>query len=222
MAHNRSAFRNSRRFFVALAAAGLLLSGCGDDAESAGTTEGSAGSTTVGPETGDDERVTQPTTEEFLDDHGLANLSAVEIVDKLDTTPLADRPTDLIASVRPDEIVFTNADEVSVRMPMPEDKFYLSFAPYKEFTHDCYYHSLTTCVGEMQNAQVKVTVVDDESGEHIVDETMTTFDNGFLGVWLPRGIDAELTVEADGLTSTSPISTKASDDLTCLTTLPLS
>lgn len=222
MAHNRSAFRNSRRFFVALAAAGLLLGACGDDSETNGPTESSVGSTTVGPDAGGEERASQPTTEEFLDAHGLANLSAVEIVDKLDTTPLEDRPTDLIASVRPDEIVFTNADEVSVSMPMPDDKFYLSFAPYKEFTHDCYYHSLTTCVGEMQNAEVKVTVVDEESGEHIVDETMTTFDNGFLGIWLPRGIDAELTVEADGLTSTSPISTKASDDLTCLTTLPLS
>ncbi|MFS4491238.1 CueP family metal-binding protein, partial [Dietzia kunjamensis] len=47
-----------------------------------------------------------------------------------------------------------------------------------------------------------------------------TYDNGFLGLWLPRGITATLTIDHDGRTATAPIST-GDDDLTCLTTMQL-
>lgn len=158
----------------------------------------------------------------FLNDHDLAGLDAPEIIERLDTMLLADRPQDLMASIRPDEVLLTDAQEREVVLPMPEDRFYLSFAPYQSQTHDCYFHSLTTCTGELQNTNIHVTVVDNQTGETVVDETRRTYDNGFLGLWLPRDLDATLTVETNGLTASTPISTSTAEDPTCLTTLQLS
>ena len=44
-------------------------------------------------------------------------------------------------------------------------------------------------------AQFDVTVTD-AAGRTILDETRTTYDNGFLGFWLPRDITATLTIDA--------------------------
>lgn len=158
---------------------------------------------------------------DLLADHGLAGLNAVEIIDRLDAVPLAERATDLIASVRPTDLLLTDESGREQSLPMPDDAFYVSFAPYLTQTHECHFHSLTTCVGELQNVDLQVTVTDDATGEDIVDTSLTTFDNGFAGVWLPRGIDATLTVEYDGRTATSPVTTKGDDSATCVTTLEL-
>ena len=72
---------------------------------------------------------------------------------------------------------------------MPSDEIYVSAAPYQSQTHDCYYHSPTGCLGELRNADVAVTVTDTATGEVIVDEDTRTLDNGFVGIWLPRGIE---------------------------------
>ena len=166
-----------------------------------------------------------PTTNELtevLASHGLEDLDAAEIVDALDQTPVAERPDDLLASVRPSEVVFTTASGEETPMALPEDQFYLSFAPYVDQTHDCYFHSLTTCMGELSNEDFDVQIVDADTGETIVDETLSSFDNGFVGVWLPKGIEAELNVEHEGKSGSVDISTISDDDATCLTTLQLS
>ena len=157
----------------------------------------------------------------FLADHDLDGLDAAQVIERLDTMPVADRPTDLIASVQPDALVLTDDQKRETRLPMPEDEVYISVAPYREQTHDCYFHSLTTCTGELRNAVVEVTVTDNATGEVVHEAEATTFDNGFLGLWLPRGLDGTLTVTADGLTATAPIATTGAEDATCLTTLQL-
>nr|WP_279402879.1 CueP family metal-binding protein [Arthrobacter sp. JCM 19049] len=73
----------------------------------------------------------------------------------------------------------------------------------------------------MQNSDVKVTVTDNKTGQKLVDESMQTFDNGFVGLWLPRGMEGTLTVEAQGKSGTTNISTVSDEDATCLTTLQL-
>ena len=133
--------------------------------------------------------------------------------------PVADRPDDLIASVQPTELVLTSSDEGLATMPMPDDQFYLSVAPYNTSTHPCQFHSLTTCLGEMTGESVDVTVTD-AAGRTILDETRTTYDNGFVGLWLPRDITGTIRIEHDGKTASTPIATGA-DDLTCLTTMQL-
>jgi hypothetical protein len=126
-----------------------------------------------------------------------------------------------MASIRPNELLLRDGEGREETLPMPADEFYVSFAPYVSRTHDCHFHSLTTCVGELQNAEVSVKITDDATGEVLVDDSLTTFDNGFVGLWLPRGIDATVTVEHDGKTASSPITTKGDEAATCVTTLHL-
>lgn len=155
----------------------------------------------------------------FLREHGLAGMSAEEVIDHLDRLADAERPDDFMASVRPETLVLSDERE-EVEMDLPDDRFYVAFAPYVNQTHDCFYHSLTTCRGELSNQDVQVSLVDNASGEVIVEETVTTFANGFAGLWLPRDLDATLTVTADGKSGTTAVSTDA-DSATCLTDLLL-
>ena len=188
-----------RRVAFAFLAAALTLAGC-----STGPSENAS---------------TEPPTAS-LESYGLAGLDATQIIEKLDTMPVADRPDNLIASVQPTELVLTSDDQSLATIPMPDDQFYLSVAPYDTSTHPCQLHSLTTCLGELANEKVQVTVTDDSTGEAIVEGTRTTYDNGFLGLWLPRDITATLTIDHDDKSATVPIST-GDQNLTCLTTMKL-
>lgn len=155
---------------------------------------------------------------DFLAEHDLAGMQAQQIVDHLDRVPVAERPSDLIASVRADHLVLSDADN-EVSLVFDEDGFYLSMAPYVEQTHDCFYHSLTTCRGELANEEIGVRIIDAD-GTILVEEQMTTFDNGFVGFWLPEDIEGTVEVAHDGRTAVSTFST-SDDGATCLTTLRL-
>lgn len=180
---------------AAVAATALVLAGC-----SGGSPEPSA-------------------LDALLDRHDLAGLTGRQVVDRLEGLETADRPTDLVASVRATELVL--ADEAyETTVPLPEDAFYLSVAPFVDGTHECFYHSLTTCQGELADQPVSVAVVDAATGEVLVEEDTTLGANGFVGYWLPRDVDAELRVEHEGRVGTTTVSTGA-DDPTCLTTLQL-
>lgn len=144
--------------------------------------------------------------------------SAEEIIEELDQTPVTERATTFRASIHADELILSDQSE-QISIEMPADKFYVSVAPYTSQTHDCFYHSLTTCTGELSNAPITVTIISD-SGDTIIDESTTTFDNGFIGMWLPRNLHGTLTIEYEGLTATQPISTD-SDAPTCITTTRL-
>ena len=172
---------------------------------------------TTAPDVAPDE--VSPDVVAVMESHGLAGLDAREIIERLDTTPVSERPDDLIASVRPAEIVITAASGVETSVPMPEDAFYVSIAPFVEHTHDCFFHSLTTCRGELADAELQVTVTDGDAV--LFDERVRTYDNGFVGLWLPRDIEGEITVTGEGGSVTAPLSTGA-DAPTCVTTLQLS
>lgn len=204
--HNRhrTATGHTARVLGVLAVGALALTGCSSTPEPAPTTSVQAADS----------------TQQFLSAQGLDGLNTTQIIDRLDALSVSERSQTLIASVRPAGLVLMD-DQQEVTLPMPEDKFYLSFAPYQQQTHDCHFHSLTTCLGEMQNSDVKVTVTDNKTGQKLVDESMQTFDNGFVGLWLPRGMEGTLTVEAQGKSGTTNISTVSDEDATCLTTLQL-
>src|SRR5690625_7473019 len=120
-------------------------------------------------------------------------MDAVEIIDHLDQQPVAQRPTDLIASVGIDELVLTDQNQ-EITLDLPANLTYVSVAPYVTQTHDCFYHSLTTCRGELDSEHTEVTFTDETTGETQVDEQTTTFDNGVIGFWVPR--DTTGTIEA--------------------------
>ena len=145
--------------------------------------------------------------------------SAVRLIDELDRLPLDERPDTLMASVRPRELVLTDQEGERV-LPLPDDRFYLSVAPYVSTTHECFYHSLTTCTGELGDRKVHVTATDD-AGRVLLDRSATTFDNGFLGLWLPRDVTGTLTIRSGSKRGQVPFGT-GDQDPTCLTTLRLS
>lgn len=194
----------------------VTLAGCsGGDTPAADDTE-SAPAASAGQE----DPAAQPDADTLLADYGLDGLDAREVIERLDTTALAERPTDLMASIRPNEIILASA-EGEVALPMPTDEFYLSIAPYVSQTHECYFHSLTTCVGELRSTPIDVTISDADTGEILVEGTETTYDNGFIGFWVPSGINAEVTIEHEGRTATEVLPTTSADDRTCVTTLQL-
>lgn len=155
----------------------------------------------------------------FLMAHGLDGMDGEQLVDHLDRLPVAERPSDLMASVRADEVVLGDA-EGEVSLPLGGDRFYLAVAPFVDQTHECFYHSLTTCRGELANEDIGVRIIDDATGEVLVDEQVTTFDNGFVGYWLPRDVEGTLEVTRDGLTGRTAFST-SDEGATCVTTLQL-
>lgn len=156
---------------------------------------------------------------DLLAEHGLADMSTPEIIDSLDRMNVSDRPSELIASVRPDALVLTDSAQ-EVVLDMPDDVTYLSIAPYIEQTHECFFHSLTTCRGELSGQDIEVRIVDDATGDVIVAESTTTFDNGFAGFWVPRSLQGTIEVTYGGRSGTTPFSTTG-DAATCITTLQL-
>lgn len=191
------AMKPTKPMLLAVAAT-LVLSACAPSAEPAGSGES-----------------------DILAAYGLSGLDGREIVDRLDRTPVTDRPSGLRASVRPDALLLSEAgaDESTV-VELPLGEFYLSIAPYVEKTHDCFYHSLTTCRGELGGQVVHVTITNRDTGDVLVDEVTRTFDNGFVAYWLPKGINATVSVQHEGHRASHDIAT-GPDDPTCLTTVHL-
>jgi hypothetical protein len=146
--------------------------------------------------------------------------TATELIDQLQAQPVADHPDGLMASVRVNELLLASGDE-QVVLALPQDEFHLSIAPYLTETHECFYHSLTTCVGELGNEGFHVTITDDASKNVLFDGDVTTFENGFFDVSLPAGLDITVLVDDGERSVELPLGTRA-DDATCVTTAQLS
>lgn len=156
--------------------------------------------------------------DEVLAELGLDGMTGQEIVEQLDASPET-RPLAFAASVREDAVLVSDG-ETEVAVDLPEDQQYVSIAPYVDQTHECYYHSLATCQGELTQAEVEVTITGDD-GRVLVDEVTQTYANGFVGFWVPRDISGTIEVAYGDLTGTVPFST-TDGSATCITTLQLS
>ncbi|WP_313812420.1 CueP family metal-binding protein [Glutamicibacter sp.] len=197
--------RQAVRLAAPIAALSLLLAGCsaadvagGDSAASESTVSGSLA----------------------FDEFGLQGLSGEQVVDKLEKLKTAERPGGLMASVRPTELVLSTKSGEQKALELPKEKFYLSVAPYQTQSHDCTFHSLTTCQGELSNQDVTVDFTTDDGREILNNAKFRTNDNGFVGLWLPRDVSGTLTISSAGQSATAQISTGSSDP-TCLTTMKL-
>lgn len=158
------------------------------------------------------------TADEVTQQLGFEGMDARQIIDKLDRTPVSERSQDFMASVGTDELKLTT-EASTATLPLPEDLNYVSIAPYESSTHDCFYHSLTTCRGELGDQPVHVTVTDN-SGKKILDQDATTFNNGFVSFWLPEDITGKIAVTHDGKSGTTAIDT-TDQGATCITDLKL-
>lgn len=163
--------------------------------------------------------VVTPATEQeaqFLTQHGLADKTVEEMVNTIDTSPLA-QPLPYRSAVTPNELIIENNGKQYI-YPLQE-KFYLSFAPFINKTHPCLIHSLSGCQAELANTTFNVKINDSE-GKSIIDQDMTSGSNGFVGVWLPRNINGTLEVTYNGKKAQTVIATHRNSQ-TCLTTLQL-
>lgn len=188
------------KIIPAIVAGFLVLAGCSTSGDAQGLGEG--------------DQLT-----EFLTENDLGGKSAPQIIDHLDQLGGDERPANYMASIRADEIVFITEDE-ELELALPDDKFYVSIAPFRENTHPCTFHSLTTCQGELIGETFDVEVVDD-AGEVILSETRTSFENGFIGLWLPRDVTGTITItDAEGASGEAAFTTDESG-ATCITDLQL-
>ena len=125
---------------------------------------------------------------------------------------------DLTASITSHELIVKDKGKETT-FDLPSDEFFVSIAPFVKTTHPCAIHSLTGCQGELVKEDFDV-FIQDEDGNVIVDETMTSLENGFIDLWLPRNTKFQVKITYDGKTTESTISTFEGDD-TCVTTMQL-
>ena len=126
-----------------------------------------------------------------------------------------DEPQDIGARITGEALLlYQGEDEVSV--PLPEDLFFVSIAPYFNDVHPCQVHNLITCRGELYGETMLITLTLND-GSVLYSEERTTQANGFIGLWLPAGIEGTLSVEMPNRSVSHPISTYTNSD-TCITT----
>lgn len=155
-------------------------------------------------------------TPDFLVQHGLSGKSVEQMVEAIDQSPQS-RPLPYSASITSAELKLSDGQREYV-YPLG-DRFYLSFAPYISQTHPCFNHSLSGCRGELANTAFEVKITD-RSGKVLIQDRVTSYQNGFVGVWLPRNTAGTIEVKYQGKTATAPFATDA-ESQTCMTTLQL-
>lgn len=149
----------------------------------------------------------------MLAKYDLSDLSIKEMVDKLER--ITDEKEGLNASITATTLVlYDNQNKFEFKLPTEE--FYISIAPFITESHLCQTHNLVSCRGELSNKEFEITIVKSD-GVEILSRKMVSMDSGFIGIWLPKDIDATLTVNYEGLTVSSLISTYDTSD-TCITT----
>lgn len=78
---------------------------------------------------------------------------------------------------------------------------------------------MTGCQGELGEETFAV-YIEDENGNVVVDEQITSHANGFIDLWLPRNKTYNVRIEYDGKIAEAEIST-FNNDPTCITTMQL-
>ncbi len=146
------------------------------------------------------------------DIYNIQGLSVAGMIESLDEQILD--PDIISAAVLERELVIIS-EQGKDTYAIDEGLFYLSFAPYITSTHPCHNHNLVTCRGELANETVAV-YIEASDGTVLFDDTVTLYENGFKGIWLPFGLTAQMTVTYNGLTAETAITT-FEDSGTCLT-----
>ncbi|KAF0222714.1 MAG: hypothetical protein FD133_1906 [Erysipelotrichaceae bacterium] len=148
-----------------------------------------------------------------LSKYELNGLSVKEMVNKLDS--VTDEKNGLNASITSTTLILYD-NEKQYEFKLPKDEFYVSFAPYLNEIHPCQTHNLVSCKGELFNKEFEISVVK-KDGTVILDQKVKSMNSGFIGLWLPRDIEATLTINYKGTSVSKPLTTFDKSD-TCITT----
>ena len=122
------------------------------------------------------------------------------------------------AAAFPDRIELASAN--NERLILEDDYFYASIAPFVNYTHSCAVHIFPGCRGELASAMMHVRITD-SGGSVAFEGEIETYENGFMGFWLPR--DDHFTIEIN-YGSYRGVFSFATDESspTCLTEFQLS
>ena len=112
---------------------------------------------------------------------------------------------------------FSNGKKANIRLP--DEKMVVAIAPWVTYTHPCETHYISGCQGELTDTPVKV-FGQTADGLVVIDSTYTTMKNGFIELWLPRNLEINLSLEAQGKKASGRISTFRKSN-TCVTTFQL-
>jgi hypothetical protein len=145
---------------------------------------------------------------------------ARSLIDALEVSPEA-RPLAAwqTVSVQDATLVTVSADGHEAEAPLPTGVRYVSIAPYVTQSHDCFWHNLATCRGELAGTTAHFTITADD-GEVLADQEVPLGANGFAGFWLPADAAGTISVEQDGRTGAVPFTTTPGSP-TCITTLQI-
>lgn len=102
---------------------------------------------------------------------------------------------------------------------LPPGQVLIAVAPFRDKTHPCETHTMSSCQGELIGVPIDV-LAQSSDGMVLIQETMTTPANGFIELWLPRDQEVRLTLRAGSLAAEELLST-ADGSKTCLTTMRL-
>lgn len=123
------------------------------------------------------------------------------------------------ASITAKVLTVTDENDAKTSYELPKDEFFVAIAPYVKETHPCATHNLAGCQGEMAGQSFNVRI-EDQEGNVVKNEEMKAGNNGFINLWLPRDKTYHVTIEHDGTTAESDLST-SDDSNTCVTTMKL-
>ena len=213
----RRTFLRTALTTTAAASLPVALIACGNDTISSSPAPTGSGGATGRATDSSKASTLDPKAQELLAAHGIEADTAEDAVVALDQVP-EQRPLRITGSVSYDQVLLAD-ESAEVAVPLTGGQFYLSMAPYRTQTHDCYYHNLGGCQGELPDTPISVMVTTD-SGATLVNENATTHANGFVGFWIPRDVTGTVTVTIDGQTATATFDS-GPDGPTCLTTLQL-
>lgn len=131
----------------------------------------------------------------------------------------------IVVRVHPDKVTATFAGGEQAHVAIPDELFYLSIAPWLNFTHPCGNHVPTGCTGELIGEEMHMTAVDVETGEEIMNQMVTTQHDGFIDFWVPSNRTLEFTFhhgdEHGVWREAKEVLTTHADSRTCITTMQL-
>jgi hypothetical protein len=154
---------------------------------------------------------------------GKADEAALEGADAVEAIAIANQwkwtQKGMKNTVNSREVVFQFPDGRVKKISLPEEKMVVAIAPYIKGTHPCETHNFSSCKAELIEQTFWVKGVDRE-GNILVNQAVTTLQNGFFELWLPRDRRVMLNIRKGDLTAEGEIETFP-DSKTCVTTFQL-
>jgi hypothetical protein len=117
--------------------------------------------------------------------------------------------------VTTEKIYFEFPDGREVTKNLPDDEMYIAISPYITYTHSCTNHYISTCKAELVNKEFYVEASSDNNT--YVNQNITSMDNGFIELWLPRNKTIEIEIKYGSKSCKETITTNK-DSKTCYTT----